>query len=153
MKNPECSSKVLNFCKISPKAVVPTRATQGSAGLDLHACIENDIVINPGERVFVPCGIAIELPSNEYVALVFARSGLAVKKGVTLSNGVGVIDSDYRGEIGLGLYNLGKEPYVISHGDRIGQMVIMNVENFVMSEVSALDSTQRGEGGFGSTGK
>ena len=144
---------VLNVCKVSERAIIPTRATEGSAGLDLYACLEKEVVINPGERVFIPCGISIGISSNKYVALIFARSGLAVKKGITLSNGVGVIDSDYRGELGVGLYNISKEPYVVSHGDRIAQMLIMNVENVVLKEVSSLDSTERGEGGFGSTGK
>lgn len=145
--------KTLNFCKILDSAKIPYRATPGSAGMDLCACIENDIVLNPGDRVLVPSGIAISLPGSEYAAFIFARSGLGIKHGITLSNGVGVIDSDYRGEIGIGLCNLGKEPYKIKNGERIAQMVIMKVELPELNEVKVLDLTDRGSNGFGSTGK
>ena len=121
--------------------------------MDLCACIENDIILNPGDRILVPSGIAISLPGPEYAAFIFARSGLGVKHGITLSNGVGVIDSDYRGEIGIGLCNLGKEPYIIKNGERIAQMVIMKVELPELNEVKVLDLTNRGSNGFGSTGK
>lgn len=144
---------VLNFCKLSKNAVPPKRATSGAAGMDLCACIEEELVLNPGERALVPTGIAISLPSEEYAAFLFARSGLGVKHGITLSNGVGVIDSDYRGEIRAGLCNIGKEPYTIKPSERIAQLVIMKVENFPLVEASELDSTERGTGGFGSTGK
>lgn len=144
---------VLNFCKLSENAVLPKRATKGAAGMDLCACIENEIVLNPGERALVPTGIAISLPSEDYAAFLFARSGLGVKHGITLSNGVGVIDSDYRGEIRAGLCNMSKEPYTIKPNERIAQLVIMRVENFPLVEVKTLDSTERGAGGFGSTGK
>ena len=144
---------VLNFCKVLKDAVPPKRATKGAAGMDLCACIENEIVLNPGERALVPTGIAISLPSEDYAAFLFARSGLGVKHGITLSNGVGVIDSDYRGEIRAGLCNMSKEPYTIKPNERIAQLVIMKVENFPLVEVKALDSTERGAGGFGSTGK
>ena len=144
---------VLNFCKLSKNAIPPKRATKGAAGMDLCACIENEIVLNPGERALVPTGIAISIPSDEYAAFLFARSGLGVKYGITLSNGVGVIDSDYRGEIRAGLCNMGKEPYTIKPNERIAQLVIMKVENFPLVEVNTLDSTERGTGGFGSTGK
>lgn len=151
IKNQE--QNVLNFCKLSKNACVPKRATKGAAGMDLCACIENEIVLNPGERALVPTGIAISLPSEKYAAFLFARSGLGVKHGITLSNGVGVIDSDYRGEICAGLCNIGKEPYTIKPSERIAQLVIMKVENFPLAEVSELDSTERGTSGFGSTGK
>ncbi len=144
---------VLNFCKLSKNACMPKRATDGSAGLDLCACIEKEIVLEPGERKLIPTGIAISLPSCEYAAFLFARSGLGVKHGITLSNGVGVIDSDYRGEICAGLCNIGNEPYTIKPNERIAQMVIMKVEKFPLVEVKELDSTQRGAAGFGSTGK
>lgn len=144
--------KSLNFVKLSPKANIPKKATPGAAGMDLYACMENDISINPGDLVKVPCGIAVEIPDG-YGAFIFARSGLGIKHGITLSNGVGVVDSDYRGEVCVGLCNVGKESYVIHNGDRIAQMVILKVENFIINEVNSLTKTTRGEGGFGSTGK
>lgn len=153
MENKSQSPNVLNFCKISDKAIVPKRATEGSAGMDLCACIDKDMILEPGKRALVPTGIAISLSEKDYAAFIFARSGLAVKHGISLSNGVGVIDSDYRGEIRVGLCNLGDEPYTIKPGERIAQMVIMKVENFNLHQVDKLDSTERGEGGFGSTGK
>lgn len=153
MENKSQQKKVLNLRRISKYAILPKRSTEGSAGLDLYACIEKEILLNPGKKVFIPCGIAVSLPSNEYAAFIFARSGLGVKHGITLSNGVGVVDSDYRGEIGAGLINLGEEPYVIKPGDRIAQMVIMPVSCMPVIEVESLDDTERGSGGFGSTGK
>ncbi len=153
MENKSQDKNILNFCKLSEKACVPKRATAGSAGMDLCACIDEEITVLPGNLVRIPCGIAIGIPSGDYAALIFARSGLGVKHGITLSNGVGVIDSDYRGEICVGLCNVGSEPYTIVPGERIAQMVIMRVENFPLMEVKSLDSTQRGTGGFGSTGK
>ena len=153
MENKSQSPNVLNFCKISEKAIVPKRATEGSAGMDLCACIEEDIVLEPGKRVLVPSGIAVSLPEKDYAVFIFARSGLAVKHGISLSNGVGVIDSDYRGEIRVGLCNFGEESYTIKPGERSAQMVVMKVENFNLCQVDKLDSTERGEGGFGSTGK
>ena len=104
-------------------------------------------------RAVIPTGIAVELPGPEYVALVFARSGLAVKNGLTLSNGVGVIDSDYRGEVHVALANHGQQPYVIQPGERVAQMAVVPVARAVLQEVDELGGTARGEGGFGSTGK
>lgn len=131
----------------------PQYATSGSAGMDLAACIDRPITIKPGERVKIPTGIAIQLPSNQYVALIFARSGLGIKHGITMSNGVGVIDSDYRGEIICGLINLGEHEYVINPGDRMAQMVFMPVIMASFIPVEELDETERGAGGLGSTGK
>lgn len=145
--------KTLNFVKLSENAIIPKRATNGSAGLDLHACMEEDILLNPGERALIHTGLAISLPNENFAAFIFARSGLGVKHGVTLSNGVGVIDSDYRGEICVGLCNLGSEAYTISSGERIAQLVVMPVATPIPVEVQALDETDRGVGGFGSTGK
>lgn len=147
------TKKIFNICKVSENAIIPNRATSGSAGMDLHACMDKEITLNPGERTLIKCGIAISLPSNEYVALLFARSGLAIKHGISLSNSVGVIDSDYRGEICVALCNLGNEPYTIKPNERIAQLVIMKVETPEFNEVQTLDSTERGVGGFGSTGK
>lgn len=145
--------KTLNFVKLSEDAIIPKRATTGSAGLDLCACMEENVLLKPGERALIHTGLAIGLPSHEFVALVFARSGLAIKHGITLSNSVGVIDSDYRGEICVGLCNLGSEDYTITPGERIAQLVIMRVETPMPTEVTTLDETVRGSGGFGSTGK
>ncbi len=153
MESKSQSKNVLNFCKLSKKARLPKRATSGSAGMDLCACIDEEITLNPGDLARIPCGIAISMPSNEYAAFIFSRSGLGVKHGITLSNGVGVVDSDYRGEICVGLCNVGSEPYTVSPGERIAQMVIMRVEVFPLVQVENLGSTQRGTGGFGSTGK
>ncbi len=145
--------RVLSFCRKSEKAIIPKIATVGSAGMDLHACIDEEIILKPGKHVLVPCGFAIGIPSNEYAAFIFARSGLAIKHGITLSNGVGVIDSDYRGEICAGLHNTSDREYHIKPGERIAQMVIMPVKSFPMVEVENLDDTSRGENGFGSTGR
>ena len=132
---------------------LPFYATPGSAAMDLHACMEEAVVIPAGGRKVIPTGIAIALPSAEYVALVFARSGLGIKHGIALSNGVGVIDSDYRGEIRVGLTNLSDTPYTVRPGDRIAQLAVMPVVQAELERVDSLDETGRGTGGFGSTGK
>jgi len=133
-------------------AKVPQRATQGSAAVDLCAAIEESLVIPAGGRVLIPCGIAVALPKNT-VGIVSARSGLSSKKGITAANGIGVIDSDYRGEIFFSAINLSDTDVVIEPGERVAQMMVMPVyaPNFI--EVEDLDKTQRGAGGFGSTGK
>lgn len=141
---------VLKIKKLNNNATVPNRATKGSAGMDLYACIDSDIVISPQERVLIPTGIAIELENSDYVAYIYARSGLSIKYGITLSNCVGVIDSDYRGEIKVGLINLSDKPYTITSNERIAQMVISKVEQPQVICVDELADTQRGEGGFGS---
>ncbi len=132
---------------------LPSYATPGSAAMDLRACVSEPVVIAPGARVVVPSGIAIALPSSEYVALLFARSGLATKGGVCLANGVGVIDSDYRGEIGVALLNTASEPYSILPGDRIAQLMVTPVVQPTVELVTELPETERGAGGFGSTGR
>lgn len=139
--------------KVHPKAMIPKRATPGSAGLDLSACIEAPVTLSPGGLTMIPTGLAVALPSADCVALIYARSGLAVRHGIALSNGVGVVDSDYRGEIKVGLCNVGSEPYTIQPGERIAQMVIAPVLLPPVLEVDELDETERGAGGFGSTGK
>lgn len=143
----------LNFKKLCEDAQIPFFATSGAAAADLCAvCDENGITLPPMERALVPTGIAIALPDAQHVALVFARSGLAVKHGLALSNGVGVIDSDYRGELRVGLINLSAESYTIHSGERIAQLAVMPVTQPVFVQVDTLDETQRGVGGFGSTG-
>lgn len=139
--------------KLRESAKIPKRATSGSAGMDLYACIDEPITLAPGQLAIVPTGIAIALPDNSCAAFLYARSGLGVKHGICLSNGVGVIDSDYRGEICAGLCNVSDKPYTIEPNERVCQMVIAPVLTPDVVEVSELDDTQRGEGGFGSTGK
>ena len=134
--------------KVGRDFPAPHYATDGAAAMDLCACLDE-----PGERRVIPSGIAIALPSKDYVALVFARSGLGIKKGIALSNGVGVIDSDYRGEVGMGLINLSDEPYTIQPGDRVAQMMISPVILPALRFVDELDETARGAGGLGSTGR
>ena len=139
--------------KIGTEIPLPKFATAGAACMDLCACIDAPVTLEAGARALIPTGIAIALPSADYVALVFARSGLGIKQGVCLSNGVGVIDSDYRGEIGVGLVNLGQSEYTVRPGDRIAQLMVTPVVQPTVVQVSALDDTDRGAGGFGSTGR
>ena len=143
----------LKIRKLREGAKIPRRATEGAAGMDLYACIDESITLAPQQLVIVPTGIAIELPDNGCAAFLYARSGLGVKHGICLANGVGVIDSDYRGEVFAGLCNVSDKPYVIAPGERIAQMVIAPVFTPDVVEVSELSDTQRGAGGFGSTGK
>jgi len=139
--------------RIGKDLPAPVYATDGAAACDLCACIEEPVTIAPGKLAALPTGIAISLPSPDYVALVFARSGLGVRHGISLSNGVGVIDSDYRGEISVGLCNLSDAPYTIQPGDRIAQLCFMPVCRALFQVCEKLDQTERGAGGFGSTGK
>ena len=129
---------------------LPEYATPASAGVDLRA--SEGCVIPPGGRALVPTGLRIALPEG-YEAQVRPRSGLALEHGVTLPNSPGTIDADYRGEIGVILMNLGQEPFVVEPGDRIAQMVVAPVARVAWSEAEELDATERGEGGFGSTGR
>lgn len=143
----------VKFQKLHEQARLPQRSTAGSAGVDLCARIDEPVTVPAGGRVGIPTGIAMGLPGPETVGLVFARSGLAVKHGLALSNGVGVIDSDYTGEIKVGLVNLSDTAYTIEPGERIAQLVIMPVLLPEVQEVDALEETARGAGGFGSTGR
>lgn len=142
----------LKIKKLRENAKIPFRATEGSAGMDLYACIDEPITLEAGEKAVIPTGIAIALPSPELGAFIFARSGLAIKHGIGLLNSVGVIDSDYRGEVCVGLINQLKEPYTVQPDERIAQMVIMPLSLIQPVEVDELDETERGTGGFGSTG-
>ena len=139
--------------RIGQDIPAPHFATAGAAAMDLCACVDEPVTLAAGERALIPTGIAIALPDPGYVALVFARSGLGIKKGICLSNGVGVIDSDYRGEIGVGLVNLSGESYTVRPGDRIAQLMVVPVVQPALSFVDELDETERGRGGFGSTGR
>ncbi len=144
---------VVNIKRLRESAQIPSYATEGSAAMDLRADIETPIVLKAGERKIIPTGLAISLPNANYVAILCARSGLASKFGICLANGIGVIDSDYRGEIGVALYNASKEDFTVQAGDRIAQMMIVPVAIATLCEVDSLDETARGQGGFGSTGK
>ena len=139
--------------KIGDTIPAPFYASAGAAAMDLHACIDEAVTIPAGQRQVIPTGIAIALPSPDYVALIFARSGLGIKHGVAPANCVGVIDSDYRGEILVGLHNAGDADYTIQPADRIAQMMIVPMVQAQVSLVEELDDTARGAGGFGSTGK
>lgn len=138
--------------KIGKEIPLPYYATPGAAAMDLHACMDDSVTIAPGQRSTIKTGIAIALPDAGYVALVFARSGLSRKFGIAPSNCVGVIDSDYRGEIMVCLTNSGQEPYTIHPGDRIAQLAVLPVVQAELTLVDELPGTQRGAGGFGSTG-
>lgn len=132
---------------------LPQYATDGSAGLDLPACLELPQVVAPGARVKIPTGIAIEIPHRHIAGLVFPRSGLATKHGISLANAVGLIDSDYKGEIIVAVHNQGDSEYVIKPGERIAQLVFVPIFKADIEETDELEETGRGVGGFGSTGK
>ena len=133
------------------RALLPQYQTTGSAAADIFACLEAPITLAPGERSVVPTGFAMQLPPG-YEAQIRARSGLSSKHGITLANGVGTIDADYRGEVGAILINLGQEPFVIEHGMRVAQLVVSRVDQVSWLHATRLDETERGEGGYGSTG-
>ena len=139
--------------KIGTDIPAPFYATPGAAAMDLHACVDEAVVIPAGGRKVIPTGIAIALPDANYVALIFARSGLGIKHGIAPANCVGVIDSDYRGEVMVGLQNSGACDYTVQPGDRIAQLMITPVIQARIAMVEELDDTARGAGGFGSTGK
>ena len=134
------------------KTVLPQYMTSHSAGMDLCACLEEEVHLAPGERRLIPTGVAIALPEG-YEAQVRPRSGLALKHGVTLLNTPGTVDADYRGEIGVIMINVGDEAFVVRHGDRIAQLVIHQVCHAELQEVEELPESTRGEGGFGHTGQ
>ncbi|MEG0692584.1 MAG: dUTP diphosphatase [Oscillospiraceae bacterium] len=144
--------ELLKIKKLTPDAVVPTRATQGSAGYDLYANIPSPVTIKPNEVIKIPTGIAIAIESPAYVGLVYARSGLSSKHLIAPINCVGVIDSDYRGELMIPLINHGNSDYIFNPNDRIAQLVISPVFTPQLLVVDELDDTNRGTGGFGSTG-
>ena len=142
----------MNVKKLNENAIIPTYGSAAAAGADLYACADADIVIESGATVLVHTGVAMAIPDG-YVGLIFARSGLATKRGLAPANKVGVVDSDYRGEIMVALHNHSSEAQTISHGERIAQMVFMPYAAAAFDLVDELDSTERGAGGFGSTGK
>ena len=143
----------LTIAKLDPKALLPMYATKGAAGLDLHARLEQEVTLQPMERMLIPTGLALEIPEG-YEGQVRPRSGLAAKHGVTVLNAPGTIDYDYRGELKVLLINLGSEPYTFKDKDRIAQLVIAPVTQMGVKLIlkEHLSGTARGEGGFGSTG-
>ncbi len=138
--------------KLRPNAVLPTYGTASAAGADLYACLEKPVTIAPGETVLIPTGLAMEIPVG-CAGLIYARSGLSVKRGLAPANKVGVIDADYRGEFMVALLNHGATAQTVDHGERIAQLVITPVFTPGFAEVAELSDTARGAGGFGSTGK
>lgn len=138
--------------KLHENAILPTYGSEEAAGADLYACLEEPVTVAPGATAWIPTGLAMEIPKG-CAGLVYARSGLACKKGLAPANKVGVIDSDYRGPVTVVLHNHGTEPQTITHGERIAQMVITPVLTPAYEVAEDLSDTGRGQGGFGSTGK
>ena len=141
----------VNIIKLHKSAILPDYQTAGAAGADIHACLKTPITLAPMERRMVPTGLAIAIPEG-YEVQIRARSGMSIKHGITMVNGIGTIDCDYRGELGVLLINLSEEPFTIEPGMRIAQMVIAKYERVEWREVDQLGETERGGGGYGSTG-
>lgn len=137
--------------KLKPNAILPKYQTDLSAGMDIYACLDNPILIKPMERIIIPTGLSIELPDG-YESRIHSRSGLSFKNGISMANGTGIIDADYRGEYGILLINFSQEVFTIEHGMRIAQLVISKYEQVIWQEVEELSETDRSIGGFGSTG-
>ena len=144
--------EVLRVKKLRPGATLPAYGSTGAAGADLTACLEESVTIEPGQTAFIPTGIALEVPAN-CAGLVYARSGMACKQGLAPANKVGVIDSDYRGEILVALHNHGSQARTVEPGQRIAQLLITPVLTPAYEEAGSLSDTARDAGGFGSTGK
>ena len=142
----------INIKKINDKAIIPTYGSEYAAGADMYACLDAAVQIEPGQTVHIHTGIAMEIPAG-YAGLVYARSGLASKKGLAPANKVGVIDADYRGEIMVALHNHGTQTQSVEPGERIAQLVIAPYITGVFHQVDELSDTVRGDGGFGSTGR
>ena len=138
--------------KVRENAITPTYGSATAAGADLYACLDSDTVIEPGKTVFIPTGIAMAVPVG-YAGLIYARSSMGAKRGLAPANKVGVIDSDYRGEVMVALHNHGAEPQTVCHGERVAQLLVAPVLAPAFEEVEELDDTARGAGGFGSTGR
>lgn len=139
--------------KIGQSIPFPRYATEGAAGLDLPACLDEPLTVPPGASVKVPTGISLDIPFKYIAGLVFPRSGLATRHGITLANAVGVIDSDYKGEIMVAVFNQSDRAYTINPGERIAQLLFLPVYHAVLEPVDELSASSRGAGGFGSTGK
>lgn len=145
-------NKTIKIKKLNENAKLPVRGSEGAAGLDLYACLDKPVTIEPRGLYKIPTGIAIALPDKNTVGLIFIRSGLGVNHGVSLPNAAGVIDSDYRGELIVGIGNTGDKPYTILPGERFAQLVVMPVYETTLQETDDLGETARGAGSFGSTG-
>lgn len=145
------NKEVLKTKKLNELAKLPTYGTEYSAGCDLYAAISEEIILNPGETKLIPTGLSMEIPTG-LVGLIFARSGISIKRGLAPANKVGVIDSDYRGEIMVALYNQSNQEQIIEKSERIAQFVLVPYVQAEFEEVESLDETVRGNGGFGSTG-
>ena len=145
----------IDFKIINPliKEYLPSYGSAGSAGLDLRACIEKELAINPGKTILIPSGISIHIKDPGYAALILPRSGLGHKHGIVLGNLVGLIDSDYQGELFISCWNRGDKEFIINPLDRIAQLVLVPVYQASFNLVNEFESSERGEGGFGSTGK
>ena len=145
----------IDFKILNPliKEHLPSYGSAGSAGLDLRACIEKELVINPGKTILIPSGISIHIKDPGYAALILPRSGLGQKHGIVLGNLVGLIDSDYQGELFISCWNRGDKEFIINPLDRIAQLVLVPVYQASFNLVNEFESSERGEGGFGSTGK
>ena len=143
---------VIRVKKLHPEAILPTYGTEEAAGADLYACLEESVTIQPGQSAFIPTGLALEVPKG-CAGLIYARSGMACKRGLAPANKVGVIDSDYRGEIRVVLLNHSGQAQTVQPGERIAQMIITPVLTPAYTETEDLTDTDRGTGGFGSTGK
>jgi len=130
---------------------LPAYETDGSAGMDIRASLDDDVILEPGDIKLIPTGISVSIPMG-YEGQIRPRSGLALKHGIGMVNSPGTIDSDYRGEVGIIMANYGKKSFTIKHGDRIAQMIITRICHAVIEEVSELNSTKRGQGGFGHSG-
>lgn len=141
----------IDIVKLRPEAILPEYQTAGAAGADLHACIEEPITLQPLERRPIPTGLAMAIPEG-YEVQIRARSGMSIKHGITMVNGIGTIDADYRGEVAALVINLGNEAFTIEPGMRIAQMVVAKYEQAQWNEKNELDETVRGTGGFGSSG-
>jgi len=141
----------IDIVKLRPTAVLPEYQTAGAAGADIHACIDEPITLQPLERRMIPTGLSMAIPIG-YEVQIRARSGMSIKHGITMVNGIGTIDADYRGEVGVLAINLSQDAFTIEPGMRIAQMVVAKYETIGWNEVEALDETDRGVGGYGSSG-
>lgn len=143
---------LLKIKRLHPSAVLPQYMTQGAAAMDVSACLEESVTLAPGERRLIPTGFAVQTEMG-FAAILCARSGISYKNGIALANGIGVIDSDYTGEVKVSLINNSDTPFTVEHGMRIAQMMIIPVASAEICEVDELEKTDRGDGGFGSTGR
>ena len=141
----------LSIVKLRDDAILPAYQTVGAAGADLHACLDEAVVLRPLERKVIPTGLALSIPEG-FEVQIRARSGMSIKHGITMVNGIGTIDADYRGELGILLINVSQEDFVIEPGMRVAQMVLARYEKAEWDQVDELDTTERGAGGYGSSG-